>query len=119
MDVIDITRARADIERIAGEDPDRTASCHYLKENDNEDLVPHCIVGVYLSELGFSCDEIDTLGTTRIDMLSMLNGDVRDLIRKRFTAAALIYLGRVQEIQDEGVSWGEAVKSTISLYYDE
>lgn len=119
MDVIDIDRARADIERIAGEDPDRTASCHYLQVDDNGDPAPHCIVGVYLSELGFSYDEIDGLGTTRIDMLSMILGSTRDLIQRRFTDYALVYLGQVQENQDEGVPWGEAVKSANSMYFDE
>ena len=124
------------IERFGEEhsprDNDRSGmdGCVYATKVKSNALVPVCIVGQFLSDLGI-------LGLTLPDPDSKVEGicsphpvnagnlrDLRPLLAKRgvvMSDGAFMFLDRAQGIQDNALAgtWGKAVEGALALVVDE
>lgn len=105
--MIDATEFKNEVIRLATEQPDRTASCQYLQwAADSEGViqsVPNCIMGHALFNLGVSTEDLDRMENVNIrgvngDLHLGLPGDLVD------------WAQRVQGRQDDGDTWGGALK---------
>ena len=114
MTIKTLEEVQYEVGEIAEKHPDMVASCNYLDGD-----TPHCIVGVYLSEQGFTVQDLRNLGTTRIDGLydsPWIPSDLFERITDEFDRDTLRFLGQVQEFQDDDIPWGEAFESAVNMY---
>lgn len=106
---INTTQLIADIRKIAAENPehvyervsldDRTPSrCVYFIEGS-----PSCLVGQGFAKQGMAEDDL-----TPLDNLNSIGDLLRDRIYD-VDPVELRWLDRVQEVQDQGLPWSEAV----------
>ena len=90
-----------DVKELAREHPDKTAECVYFLEGE-----PCCIVGHALAKRGITAkDAIEGdynygVAVTALPDYGVIEDDFRALVR----------LSEVQDLQDYGKPWGEAIK---------
>jgi len=122
---IDTKDAIKQIRKLAAENPDHTSACNYVNEETNK---PECLIGHYLINVAGIPPETFTDPTKRqiVDKdgattrtTSFNDYGLGDLITEGIVEATndkgLRWIREVQEIQDQGWSWGEAVKSADQI----
>lgn len=100
----------ATMRRLAAEHPDRTAECQYTRREDEFDdstplVAPVCIVGVALHELGVGLETLNFYEGSNVNQL--IQADVESKNG---------WLFWVQNQQDLGDTWAEAVASADDYY---
>lgn len=96
---------------LAAEKPDTTTGCNYFTGDDN---TPCCIVGHAMSRLGYQPNTVDTHEWedfnkyTNVYSLFTYGIEGFDL---DIDYVILEKLRQVQEAQDTGSTWGEAIKA--------
>lgn len=86
-----------------------TGSCWYARQDDDNNLVPSCIVGHVLHRLGFNLTYLhDTYEGTRFVGLGTY-GVYTDTTYQSIPEHVAIALSDAQSKQDNGETWGEAL----------
>jgi hypothetical protein len=98
--MLTLDEVRSRIAAIVEKEPDAVRSCQYVRSGK-----PHCVVGVFLSELGVSMETLEYMDKDRmfigqwqvpVDVTSLFDEDSRT------------FLGDLQRSQDGGSTWEAA-----------
>ncbi|KRD08609.1 hypothetical protein ASE48_08575 [Mycobacterium sp. Root265] len=105
---------------LGKETPDQKAGCTYF----NDDSTPCCIVGHGFAKHGFGADTLSVLGDTYHRRWASLNhstGVTHHFIKDHVVSVhndaddkALSALADIQNKQDRGATWAEAVDPSIT-----
>lgn len=76
---------------------------------------PDCIIGHLLAKIGFTVEDVPQLcSITAICRDHGLPDAYNPLVASRFTTDAVRFMQAVQERQDDGVAWVDAVELTMA-----